>query len=141
MYIIDTAQINRIQHECILYRYESVQSFPAFAKRLVMLKFFCSFLIAYAVCFRQVFGPFGRFIMFRGGISTEKSTRMGVNSGHGYRSMISNLTSPSMNIPLEGGFFAPRWVCIHDTESSSQGASLQTKNLSLNRFFLVMRRT
>ena len=57
-------------------------------------------------------------------------------------SLISNLTSPSLNIPFEGGFLCTQMgVRIHDTENSSQGASLQTKNLSLNRLFSGMRRT
>ena len=122
---------NKPYTTCMLCIHESMQSFPAFAKRLVMLKFFCSFLIAYAVCFRKVFGPVGRFIMFWGCISPKKSARMGVNSGHGHRSTRLKFIDFEPNFPVSEHSFWGRDLlhpdgCVHSWHNKFQSRSFSS---------------
>lgn len=73
--------------------------------------------LPYRVCFRKVCGPVGRFIMFWGAF--HRKIRQG--RGEFWPFLLRE-------------FFVPR--SVHSWHRNcSQGASLQTKNLSLNSFF------
>ena len=102
-----------------------------------MLKFFCSFLIASASDKFSARWPFHLHHVLGGGISPKHPPRMRwilvmAIEEQVSNSLISNLTSPSLKISF-GGVKHPD-LCIYD-RNCSQGASLQTKNLSLNKFF------
>lgn len=77
--------------------------------------------------------PFGRFIMFGGGISTEKSARMGVNSGHGHRSTSLKFIDFEPNFPVSEHSFWGRFFMHPDGCAHSWHRKFQSRSFSSNK--------
>lgn len=91
--------------------------------------------LPYRVCclLQKSFRPRWPFHHVLGGISTEKSARMGVNSGHGHRSTSLNFIDFEPNFPVSEHSFWGRFFMHPDGCADSWHKKFQSRSFSSNK--------